>query len=91
MDKQERIIQVYCTYRYLELPFPLTSAVLFRIAVNHHLQIYVKDKRQMIVIKNMFFVSRICNVLEKCVSPGSLADVFKHNRNSLFGDWMSLM
>lgn len=30
----------------------------------------------------MLCVPHICNVIEKCVSPGSLADVFNHTRNS---------
>lgn len=39
----------------------------------------------------MLYVLHIYNVLEKCVSPGTLADVYNHHTNSLFRDWILLM
>lgn len=50
----KRDLKGYYTECYLVLSFSRASAVLFWAAVNCHLQRYVKDKRQIIVIKTCY-------------------------------------
>ena len=39
----------------------------------------------------MLYVPHICSLLEKCVPLRSLATIYNHHRNSLFGYWISRM
>lgn len=82
VNKQERIIIVYYIYHCLGLSFPLAFAVLFWVFVTFHMQRYVEDKRQIVVMKTCC-MNHIYAVFQKNVFLQGVQLLFTVTRENL--------